>query len=236
MKFLIFCLSILLFSIQILAQQNFINVPSSEVTTKNKFFFQQQINFNELIQSNTTIDYGLGRGFEIGVNVLGLNYSEKHKSFLKNDVDDRDPYNPLFMLNAQKAWEFNKHFTATLGTQFGVNYDFDEKKGNAGLLFTNLKKHQFLVKNGVLVTGLYYNSTHYGGRGNRIGGWLGTELPISNKFHFLAESVIGNNAISYSSIAFVYYPIGRMPLTLGFQIPNTKTNSTSIVFELTIIP
>lgn len=55
------------------SQQNFINVPSVEVTKKHKLFFQQQFNFSQLVQSNSTIDYGLGNGFEIGVTILGLN-------------------------------------------------------------------------------------------------------------------------------------------------------------------
>ncbi len=232
--FLLFIIS--LFGIPIFAQQNFINVPSAEITANRKLFFQQQININELFQSNSTLDYGLGKGWEIGVNVLGLNYNEKQKSFLKNDENDRDPYNPLFMLNAQKGFEISDKFTTTIGTQFGINYDFDEKKGNAGLLYGNLKTKEFLVNEGVLVTGLYYNSKHYGGTGNRIGAWVGMELPISHKFHFLVESVIGSNAISYSSLAIVYYPIKRMPVTFGFQLPNTKNNAKSFVFELTIIP
>lgn len=235
MKFLIFVLLTIVCRVNIFSQQNFINVPSGEVTKKQKFFFQQQINFNELIQSNTTMDYGLGKGFEVGLNVLGLNYSEKGKSFLKNDDNDRDPYNPLFMLNAQKAWDVNDRFTVTLGTQFGINYDFDEKKGNAGLLYSNLKMDEFLAKKGVLVAGFYYNSMHYGGLGNRFGIWAGAELPMSKKLHFLAESVFGDNAICYSSTALVYYPIPQLPLTFGLQLPNTKTNAASIVFELTIV-
>ena len=54
----------------LMAQQNFINVPSGEVTQARKFFVQEQLNFNEIIQSNTTVDYGLGHGFEIGINIL----------------------------------------------------------------------------------------------------------------------------------------------------------------------
>ncbi len=48
------------------AQQNLFNVPSAEITPKNALFFQQQTNFNRTIQSNTTISYGFGNGFEGG--------------------------------------------------------------------------------------------------------------------------------------------------------------------------
>ncbi len=65
-------------------------------------------------------------------------------------------------------------------------------------------------------------------------GWVPNyELPIINKLHLL--EVIGNNAISYSSLGLLYYSIKHMPLPFGFQLPNKKTNAASIAFELTIV-
>ena len=110
------------------SQQNFINVPSAEVTKKNKLFFQQQININEIIQSNSTLDFGLDKGFEIGVNVLGLNFSDKQKLFLKNDTSDTDPYNPLIMVNGLKYFKLSQNTGIACGAQLGLNYN-DNKKG-----------------------------------------------------------------------------------------------------------
>jgi c-di-AMP phosphodiesterase-like protein len=53
----------LLICISAFSQQNFINVPSSEVTTKKKIFFQQQLNFNKLIQSKYHIGFWFRRWF-----------------------------------------------------------------------------------------------------------------------------------------------------------------------------
>lgn len=219
-----------------LSQQNFINVPSSEVTKKNKLFYQQQINFNELIQSNTTLDFGLGKGFEIGINVLGLNFSSKHKSFLQNDTEDKDPFNPLIMINGLKQFELNENISIAVGSQMGLNLTDIKETHRALLSYGNLLIKNILIENSSLVLGSYYNSIHYGGFGNRVGAWIGSEIPIINKLHFVAESVIGNNALSYTSIGAIYYPKKRMPLTLGIQIPNTKNNSYSIVFEITFVP
>lgn len=218
------------------SQQNFINVPSSEVTTKNKLFFQQQLNFNELIQSNTTLDYGLNHKFEVGVNILGLNFNDKQRSFLNNDTNDRDPYNPLVLINGLKQFELNENISLALGSQLGINFDFDKKRTEAGLVYGNLLLKNMLIANSSWVIGSYYNSTHYGGEGNRIGAWCGTEIPIKQNIHLLAESVIGNNAISYTSLGIVFYPLQHVPLTLGVQIPNTKKNAYSLVFELTFVP
>lgn len=221
----------------LLSQQNFINVPSSEATTKHKLFFQQQINFNEIIQSNTTLDLGLGKGFEFGVNILGLNFSEKNKSFIQNDTNDVDPYNPLIMINGLKQFELSENVSISSGAQFGLNFRDNKRTTNAALIYENLLIKNLLVKNSSLVIGGYYNSIHYGGRhGNRIGAWIGSEIPIVNKLHIVAESVIGNNAMCYSSIGMIYYPKKRIPITLGIQIPNVKNNAYSIVFELTFVP
>ncbi len=219
------------------AQQNFINVPSSEVTTKHKLFFQQQLNFNELIQSNSTLDFGLGKGFEIGANVLGLNFSDKNKSFIKNDTNDKDPYNPLVVINGLKQFELTENFSIASGAQFGLNFRDNKRTTNAGLVYCNLLFKNLLIKNSSLVIGSYYNSLHYGGRyGNRIGAWIGAEIPVKPYFHIMGESVFGNNALCYTSLGVILYPVKWMPLTLGVQIPNTKNNAYSIVFELTIIP
>jgi hypothetical protein len=218
------------------SQQNFINVPSSEATKRHKLFFQQQINFNELIQSNTTLDFGLRKGFEVGVNVLGLNFNEKTKTFLNNDTSDSDPYNPLVMLNGLKQFELNKKISITIGTQAGLNFNDNKKTKGAQLVYSNLLIKDMFIERSSIVLGSYYNTQHYGGQGNRLGIWLGAEMPIVNKLHVVAESVLGNNAISYTSVGIIYYPKKRIPLTFGMQIPNTKNNAYSFVFELTFVP
>jgi len=232
----IITLSLLVHSIFVFSQQNLINVPSGEVTLKNKFFFQQQLNFNEIIQSNTTLDYGLGSGFEVGLNVLGLNFNEKFKTFEFNDSNIIDPYNPLVLINGLKQFKLSDHTSISVGSQFGINFIENKHHSDAGLFYSNFKVEDWLFENSNFVIGPYYNTQHYGGFTDRVGLWLGTEIPLNEKFHVLGESVLGNNALSYSSFGVIYYPVKWMPLTLGAQIPNNKANAYAIVFELTIIP
>jgi hypothetical protein len=230
-------LLVLIFTVHLnYAQQNFINVVSGEATEKHKIFFQQQLNINEIIQANTTIDYGLGKGWEIGLNLLGLDYAEKSHSLFLNDTNDRDPYDPLITINGMKQWELTSKTSLAIGSQAGVNFDFDKKERFASLAYANVRLEDLLLENSLLVAGPYYNSQHYGGRGNRVGAWVATEIPFNTHLHLLAESILGNNAISYTSLGIVYYPVRRVPLTLGIQIPNTKTNAYALVFELTITP
>lgn len=220
---------------EVFAQQNFINVPSSEITEQKKFFFQQQLNLNEILQTNTTLDYGLNHGFEIGINILGLNFSEQ-KRLLVNDTNDTDPYNPLALVNLNKAFSINQHLKLTTGFQGGFNFIDQRQTKFASLLYCNAKISSLIIDNDNYVLGVYYNSKYYGGNGNRFGLWLGTEMPITQRKHFMFESIIGYNALSYTSIGMVYYAKPQIPLTFAVQIPNTSSNSYSIVFELTIIP
>lgn len=62
------------------------------------------------------------------------------------------------------------------------------------------------------------------------------ELPVIKKIHFVAETILGNSAICYTTFAMVYYPSPSFLVTLGLQIPNTKNNAFALVFELTFIP
>jgi hypothetical protein len=218
------------------AQQNFINVPSSEVTKAKRIFFQQQLNLNELIQSNTTFDYGLGEGVEMGMNVLSLNFSEKRKSFLNNDTNDVDPYNPLVALNCLKQIELSEQIAMAFGGQVGLNFRKDKPTYEAGLAYANMLFQNILRKGDKYVTGFYYNTRHYGGKGTRTGAWIAAEVPVINKFHIMAEAILGNNALCNSSVGIIFYPKPYLPLTFGFQIPNIKRNSYALVFEITFVP
>jgi hypothetical protein len=106
-----------------------------------------------LVQSNTTLDYGIGRGFEIGVNVLGLNFNDKTGSFLNNDSTDSDPYNPLVLINALKRIELTKHTSIAIGSQAGINFIDNKKQSRAGLTYLNLRLTDLMLKNSSFVIG-----------------------------------------------------------------------------------
>ena len=84
MKKIIITFLFILTSITTYAQQNYFNVPSSDITEKNKVFFQHQINIStDVIQNNTTFDFGLGNNYEIGINIIGLNFENKKCIFIR---------------------------------------------------------------------------------------------------------------------------------------------------------
>ena len=53
------------------SQQNLFNIPSGDITPKNKIFYQHQFNvYNSNLDSKSHFVYGIGNGFDIGCNLI----------------------------------------------------------------------------------------------------------------------------------------------------------------------
>jgi hypothetical protein len=218
------------------AQQSLFNVPSSEITTAGKFFVQEQINFNSIIQSNTTVDYGLKHNWEIGLNLLGIDYSELDHRFFENDLLDGDPLAPLLLLNVQKGFTVNHHWKIGLGTQQGFNLTRQQHSRYAQFSYANVvytTHHERVHVNG----GIYQGNTRYLGDGNSRGLMAGVDAAlIDHKIHFMADWILGNHDLGVAVIGLVMYPHRRFPISLGLQIPNDRKSPKALVLELTWTP
>ena len=231
----------MLISLTAIGQQNFFNVPSSDITPHNKVFFQQQLNFiPNGVQSGSTFCYGLGHNTEIGFNVLGVNYDYQQK-FVANHTEQ--PYNPLFTLNAQKSFQLHEDFKIGLGAQAGFT-----QVGQGGT---------YLYGNGVYVnehthtkwvSGLYYTSDNYFGPESRnftdegalksLGIQLGVEQNIwAERLLFQADFISGKHSLGEVVIGGAYYVSKHWVLSAGIQIPTFHSQSQpASVFELTFVP
>ena len=100
------------------AQQNLFNVPNGKITNMGEMFFQEQFNFSRPVgSSNTTFDFGLGKDFELGFNILDVNFYER-------GVPSSGPsqVNPDLLLNGQKGFELvDEVWQIGIGTQMGFN-------------------------------------------------------------------------------------------------------------------
>ena len=120
----LFCLGLMPSSV--FGQQNLFNVPSSDITEPGEIFYQQQINvLPDLLQFNSTMCYGLGRNFEIGFNIIGLNVNTKSSSpfIISNGDIHNPPVYPFYTLNLQKAIVLNRTLRVAVGTQTGLSID-----------------------------------------------------------------------------------------------------------------
>ncbi|MEZ0485568.1 hypothetical protein [Fibrella aquatica] len=218
------------------AQQSLFNVPSSEITPKGKLFFQQQVNFSSIIQLNTTLDYGLKHDWEIGVNLLGIDYSPSLHDFLKNDVLQNDPFSPLVMINVQKGVPVNEHWKLGFGAQNGVNMAQYRSERLAYFYYANAvwtSRSERLRIN----SGLYLGNEHYLGDGNNVGVMVGAEAAlIPHKVHLMADWINGTHDLGVGVIGAVAYPWRHLPISLGWQLPNDRQNQRAFVFEITYIP
>ena len=203
------------------AQQNLFNVPSAEITDAYTMFFQEQMNFASQSQCNTTIDYGLGNGFEVGVNILNLNMIPMAGS-------QDSPNTPLAMLNAQKGFRLGENFLVGVGTQIG------EK--TAGIIhdvrladFTWMTFAMELPdKRGRLYAGPCYTNVVYGGvPAEPLGYMLGYDIPVvEGKFNLMGDYISGTG---YNSVAVLgaVFRLGKCwQLSLGGQLPSPHSNNS----------
>ncbi len=235
---LLLFLSQLLFFCPIFAQQNLFNVPSSEITAKHRLFFQQQLNINNSIQSNTNFCLGLGKGFEVGTNFIGVQTSNRFKGIKINDSLDNEPLAPLGLITFQKVFEINHFLKIGVGTQLGTNLVAQSKKPHYLADFTYLNTlSSFLDEKLKVNAGVFYSDKAYEGENSRLGYMMGYEYAINEKFHLVGDWIQGKNPIGVAVLGFIYYIRPKIPLSFGWQIPNSKEKSSqAFVFELTYVP
>ena len=152
------------------SQQNLFNAPSSEITTAGKVFFQQQINISgKNCQSNSTLDFGLGKNWEVGANILGLSYNYLKQGFDLNSNYRIGPLDPQILLNIQKVISVHPKVNIGFGFQAGSNF-YNERSeiGFTGMGYANSQTSLFDEKLKVNL-GTYLANQNYLGFGNYLG-------------------------------------------------------------------
>lgn len=207
-----------------LGQQNLFNVPSSDITEKGQWFFQEQLNLNSSGVSNTTFDYGLGNNWEVGVNFLGLDLY--HGS---GGVIDPEP-----LLNLQKRFDINDSWGLGIGTQLGAMAPVHRHETRFST-FNYVNNQYRLGHLGKVFGGAYFANDAYTGSRSQAGFMAGLEIPIwEDKFHFQADYIHGNTPIGVSVIGFVIFLPHRWNMSIGAQVPSIHShNECGLVLEFT---
>lgn len=223
---------------EIFGQQNFFNVPSSEITEKNRIFFQQQMNlFPKNIASNTTLCYGLGKKYEIGLNILGVTYDYDIKKIVSNQYNAQPVY-PSLGINMQKEVLEFKNYALAIGGQ--IAFPSKPKEFEYYIYLNN----KYELKKTKIVAGFYVGNNNYFGSDTRfsndlenIGIQFGIEYEILNeKLFFQVDFISGQTSMSNLILGGAYKFTKHLILSSGFQIPNTKnTSSNGLILELTYI-
>lgn len=228
------------------AQQNFFNVPSSDITEKHKLFFQQQANFlvDGSLALNSTFCYGLGRQFEIGVNFLGVYMNTASLGVVEtNDDAANSPVYPFFTVNLQKAFILNSTFKVGIGTQMGFSPGMHF--GSFSYLNVVTAIPQIRAK---VVTGINHGTDTFLGPGDLnplfssaydpVGFQLGFEQEIiKEKLSILAEHISGTHSLGVSVLGLGYHLTQNWVISTGYQFSSSGNGTpNSLVFEFTFVP
>lgn len=217
------------------AQLTIFNVSSSDIAEVSQISVQQQFEINDQIESSTTLTYGLGKGWEAGLNLLNVDYNYKTRHFEVNDTTTALPFAPLLLANAQKSFKLTDHFSTGFGAVAGTNLT-----GSHGHRFVYYGYANLLAKVGSrdqfqFVAGPYISNHRYLSDGPVYGVQSGVDLGFwYKKVHFLADWISGTHNKGRLTAGIEIFLAERFPLSLGWQRANSDGSQAGVV-QLTIL-
>jgi hypothetical protein len=235
MKRIAFIFLIIILTItKIKAQQNLFNIPSGDITPKGKFFYQHQINtYSNKFESKGHFVYGLGKGWDVGVNLVGTGayFNPNWKPIFNNDFSRGEALTPTLMATLQKQFSIHEKWALNLGTQSGVNLTVNTENIQPAYFHYGLLSYQ--VKPGrKLLIGPYLTNNQYVGSGNTLGIQMGYEWKVTDKFYLMGDFISGNNESAVLVPGIMYNVSNKVQLCLGYMLPNPNTQKNqAIVFE-----
>lgn len=216
------------------AQQTYFNVPSSDIVGKRQVAVQQQVNISESLRSATTFNYGLGREWEVGLNLYNLDYQPGERRFTRNDSTLQQPYGPLLLLNTQKAFDITENLEVAVGAQGGINLTSSRPQW-VGYLYTHVAG-SLRDKHYHWSLGTYTANPRYTGEGPRAGFQAGFDAGIFyQKFHLLGDWIAGSHDLGQLVLGAEVYLSKHLPLAVGWQRTN-RDGAQALVIQLTYTP
>jgi hypothetical protein len=238
------CLSILFavllcFIKPVFAQQNLFNIPSCDITPSGKFFYQHQFNlYTSKVESKAHLVYGLGKGWDVGMNLVGKGfYFTPEWRSLHNSDPTKGALYPVLMATIQKSLVLNEHWQFNLGSQAGVNLSKKLEKKELNYFFYSLTAwkpgHDHRFK---FLLGPYYTTTMFVGEGNRAGILAGYEIKVAEKWYLMGDFISGNNDAAVSVFGLMRTLSKRIQVCGGYMLANPKTpKPNGVVLELNIL-
>jgi hypothetical protein len=189
------------------------------------------------LESKNHFVYGLGKGWEAGVNLINLkmNMSRQAEFLTVNDEGMGMPMKPLLLFTTQKMFRLGEKWKTSIGTQAGFN--LAGRDGNHW--FTHYTYNLWVLepKKGLkLMAGPYLSDRQFTGRNNIAGLQAGFEAVVSQKLIFMGDFISGRNATSVSVLGINYALTKRLQLCLGGLVPNPSSeNQAGMVLEVNIL-
>ena len=176
------------------AQMNLFNVPSGEIIEGGDIFYQQNLIVSKNLKLNTTLNYGLGKGWEAGINLLDLNINTRPGKQIIPFDSDQPSQNPDFCINFQKSFELLPVLHLSAGIRTGIH----SLQGNKelGVVNYNYINSQFTIPGSTFrfVFGGYYMNPSYGANDHAFGLQTGIDVPvIREKLSVTSDFISGKN-------------------------------------------
>ena len=219
------------------AQQNLFNIPSGEITPKNKVFYQHQINlYPTKFESKGHFVYGLGGGWDAGVNLVGTGaYFRPGLPLLHNDQPAAGALLPVVMGTLQKQFVLSNRVNLNLGTQVGTNLSSLSQRRAFHQFTYGLVG--FAPKPGRrLLAGAYVTNSAYVGPGNNVGLMLGYEWKLTDHWYLMGDWISGRHDQAVGVVGAMYWPFKRVQFCGGVLLANSSMpRPGGIVLEINIL-
>ena len=232
------CLLPLLLLIQLAsAQQNLFNMPSGEITRKGRVFYQHQLNLHgRYLESKGHFVYGLGKGWEIGANLVGKGFfftPQWRETYGDNPA--RPTFYPILMATAQKGFRVSDKLDLNLGFQIGANLSRRLRNKSANVFGYGLAVYHFR-KGSRIVGGFYQSNTMFVGTGNTRGVLLGYEYKLSKRWYLMGDWISGRNDAAVAVIGGMFNVSKKVQVCAGWLLPNPNTpKPMGLVLELNLL-
>lgn len=228
---------VVLISISGWCQQNLFNIPSGDITERGKVFYQHQFNlYQHKIESKGHFVYGLGNGWDAGVNLVGKGayFTEDWRLAYNSNGSNGSVY-PNLMGTLQKQFKLAPRLNFNFGTQIG--YNLSNRLENKKLNNFNYAIFTYHIGKGSrVVAGAYHGNRMFLGTGNDTGMLFGYEMKLNKRWYLMGDWVSGRNNEGVAVIGGMYNLSRRVQLCAGWLLPNTNTpKPQGIVLEINIL-
>lgn len=210
------------------AQQSLFNAPSTVHTTDGELFVQEQLTLAGAVESNTTVDFGIGDWAEVGVDVLHVGTT------------------PVAAANASVVFPIVDDLTMQIGGVFGASIGPDASstahQRHADTTFDQrlyawawaTARLELFEERVALVAGGYLGD-HVATGGQDLGGAIaGVEIMlVPQRLHFVADILVGIDALDVAVVGLAAV-LDEWQFSMGVQLPSPGApTDMGLVFELT---
>lgn len=224
------------------AQQNLFNIPSGDMTPKGTYFYQHQFNIYsaDYMESKSHFVWGLGNGFDAGINLINVKLNPSMQSRLFREANKPgDPLSPLFLATVQKQFTLSDNWQINIGTQAGLNTRAGSSRPFTHFTYGLVRwdwNHKLRVVGGVYNTDQYFVGRGQTSNGTSKSGFIaGFELPLSRDWFIMCDYVSGNHPSAVSVLGGMVNVSKRVQICAGYLLPNSGASSHGIVLELNLL-